>query len=272
MFDTATGDITRVKSLWVSHSFDQRLLYDASGFVELHLGDAYPRTIVFGRSTAKKVSKAFTLMHVKGASGANNTYTRLGNFVRSTSMSQAGVYDYLGIVATERTTETKLLSGAKKVAGARDLALFRVARGFEQLAPGDMSGYIDTQGAEAVALESKGKQKTNHIRWLTRYGQDGMTEHYAERPKLVALASGKVLVLWERWSIKSFIGTYGMLLDAAGEVLVEETMLSESHLPRGDDAIAWGAGAVWVTGDEKKRQLWVHLVDESLAYQRVVID
>jgi hypothetical protein len=33
----ANGDITRVSSIWVSHSFDQRLLYDGAGIIENHL-------------------------------------------------------------------------------------------------------------------------------------------------------------------------------------------------------------------------------------------
>ena len=45
--NAASGAVTRVSSVWVSHSFDQRLLYDGSGIIEHHLGDAYPRTIVF---------------------------------------------------------------------------------------------------------------------------------------------------------------------------------------------------------------------------------
>ncbi len=272
LFDRGSGEVVRTESLWVSHSFDQRLLHDAGGFIEFHLGDAYPRTVVFGRTTVDEVSSGYTLMHVKGETGANNTYTRLGNFVQSTSKAGGGLYDYLGLVATERTTETTLLEGAKKVAGARDLALVRVRRDFELMDKKDMPSYLDTSGLEPVALSSGGKDEANYLRWLTSYGAGKSVKHFAERPKLVKLAGGNVLVLWERWSYDVFDGTFGMVLDAAGEVLLKEKLVTDSHLPRGDDAIPWGKQAVWVTGDEDKGQLWLHLVNASLEYERFVVD
>lgn len=272
LFDRGSGEVVRTESLWVSHSFDQRLLHDADGFIEFHLGDAYPRTVAFGRTTVDEVSAAYTLMHVKGDTGANNTYTRLGNIVRSTSMSGGTVCDYLGLVSTERTTGTTLLEGAKKIAGARDLALVRVRRGFEFMEKKDMPSYLDTSEIEPIPLNSGGEATSNYLRWLTSYGAGKSVDHFAERPKLVKLEGGSVLVLWERWSYDIFDGTFGMMLDAAGEVLLEEKLLTDSHLPRGDDAIRWGKQAVWVTGDEEKGQLWLHVVDASLQYERIVVD
>ena len=57
--------------MWVSHSFDQRLLWDGSGFVELHLGDAYPRSIALGRfNDQKSGTKTYDLFKPKGAEGS----------------------------------------------------------------------------------------------------------------------------------------------------------------------------------------------------------
>ena len=43
--DASTGEVTRTASIWVSYPFDQRMIFDGQGFVELHLGDAYPRDL-----------------------------------------------------------------------------------------------------------------------------------------------------------------------------------------------------------------------------------
>ncbi|MCP4045073.1 MAG: hypothetical protein GY732_03690, partial [Gammaproteobacteria bacterium] len=72
--NATNGAITRTSSIWCSHSFDQRLLYDGQGIVEHHLGDAYPRYIVFARNHL-----SYPLFHIKGSLGENNTRTRLGN-------------------------------------------------------------------------------------------------------------------------------------------------------------------------------------------------
>ena len=48
--DATNGDVTQTSSIWVSHSFDQRLLYDGTGISEHHLGDAYQLYLTFGRA------------------------------------------------------------------------------------------------------------------------------------------------------------------------------------------------------------------------------
>jgi hypothetical protein len=72
--DATSGAILQTASVWVSHSFDQKLFYDGEGIIEHHLGDAYPRYLVFGRN-----HQSYPLFYIKGDLGENNTRTRLGN-------------------------------------------------------------------------------------------------------------------------------------------------------------------------------------------------
>jgi hypothetical protein len=65
--DATSGAIIRTSSVWVSHSFDQRLLYDGEGIIEHHLGDAYPRYIVFARDHT-----SYPLFHIKGDLGSGD--------------------------------------------------------------------------------------------------------------------------------------------------------------------------------------------------------
>ncbi len=61
-------------------------------------------------------------------------------------------------------------------------------------------------------------------------------------------------------------------IDAQGAPPLPATLITTSHLPRGDDAIFFRNGAVWVTGDAAQRKLYLHMVDARLQYQVVTID
>lgn len=49
-------------------------------------------------------------------------------------------------------------------------------------------------------------------------------------------------------------------------------MLTDSHLPRGDDAFTLDGEAAWMTGDSEAKELHLHVVDKALAYRRVVVE
>ena len=161
----------------------------------------------------------------------------------------------LSLVSTERSGSLDPIGGHDNVAGVRDIALFSVLRNFQSADDTKKQRYLNTEGAEAVTVEIDGTPWTNQMRWLTHYADDANPEHHAERPKLVALGPDRFVVLWERWTTSEFVATYGMVLDADGNVVVEETRVSSSHLQRGDDSIAWGDKVLWVTSDKASGQL-----------------
>lgn len=260
--DASTGDVTRTSSAWVSHSFDQRLFHDGKGFIELHLGDAYPRDVVFAPIAPDH--GPYSLLAIKGNTGENNTFTRLGN---AALIEDDPVYGYLALFATEPTPTTDAM-----VAGSRDLGIVRVRRGLISTPPdGD---YLDPDLPDSFDVESGGAAKQNHLRWLTHYQGDTKGQSHAERPKLVPLGKDTYVVLWERWDAggTTFAGTWGMVIDAKGATLVEAEKLSEYHLPRGDDAFPLDGEAAWITGDANARQLDLHIVDGKLAYRRITVE
>ncbi|MFY0536455.1 hypothetical protein [Nannocystis pusilla] len=130
--DAGSGAVTRTSSIWVSHSFDHRLFYDGTGFLELHLGDAFPRDVTFAR--VEPDSDPYSLLAIKGNTGNNNTFTRLGN---AAPIEGDPIYGYLALFATESTTGTGDL-----VSGSRELAIVRVRRDFEA-APPDSGMHLD---------------------------------------------------------------------------------------------------------------------------------
>lgn len=252
--DATTGAIIRTSSIWVSHSFDQRLLYDGQGILEHHLGDAYPRYIVFARNHV-----SYPLFYIKGDLGENNTRTRLGNIAL---IANDPVYDYIALFATESTATT-----GDTVNGPRNLAIVRV---------NGSDSSLDPTLPDTLTVTSIGAQYTNRLRWLTNYSTD--SNLHTERPKLIGVGNDQYIVLWEEWLYTgnfndTFNGVYAMLIDDEGNVLQGATFITnEHHLPRGDDAFFLDDGAAWVTGNAAEKELYIHMVDSSLHYERVILE
>ncbi|HYQ15803.1 MAG TPA: hypothetical protein VEQ58_08600, partial [Polyangiaceae bacterium] len=223
-FDSMTGAATLTSSMWVSHSFDQRLFYDGTGFLEVHLGDAYPRSIVLGRfNDQKSGTKSFELFKPKGDEGDNNTFTRLGGIAPIAS----GDWGYLVVFTTERGTDDT----SEILNGTRDLAFLRVSRGFASM---DEKGSAFVDGASTQAVMSSAEAVTNKLSWLTDYTADSAQ---ADRPRLAAIGGDQFVVLWERWTgstdrQNTFVGTQALLLAADGTVKVMPKQLGTRHLSR----------------------------------------
>lgn len=256
--DATTGDVTRTSSVWVSHSFDQRLLYDGEGIIEHHLGDAFPRTIVFGRQHI-----SYPLFHIKGPLGENLTATRLGNVAL---IEDDADYGYLALFATESTPVAGDIYNSK-INGPRNLAIVRVNR---------QDNSIDPTLPDTLTVTSAGAQHTNRLRWLTHYTE--ASSLHAERPKLVAIGGDRYVVLWEQWrntgsNSDVYDGVYGMVVDDQGNTLQPTTLLTaEHHLHRGDDAFLLDGRAAWMTGSAMDKTLMIHFVDASLNYEMVTVD
>ncbi|MEZ4300432.1 MAG: hypothetical protein R3B70_36140 [Polyangiaceae bacterium] len=260
--DAETGQVTRTSSAWVSHSFDQRVFHDGTSFIELHLGDAYPRDIVL--ASVEPDVTAYSALAIKGDLGANNTFTRLGN----AAMIQGDPdFGYLVLFATEAGPAT---SGM--ITASRDLGLVRARRDLPSLPKGTPA--LDTGMPDVLDVQSVGEQKQNPLRWLTHYQADTGGQSHAERPKLVPLGGDKYVVLWERWDSGGgkFAGTWGMVIDATGAPVIEAKQITDSHLPRGDDAFPLDGDAAWITGDSELKQLQVHIVTADLAYRRILVE
>lgn len=275
--DLASGAVVATSSVWASHSFDQRLVHDDTGFLELHLADAYPRAVVLARGGTS--AEAYPLFAIKGARGEWNTRTRLGDVV-AIPAEEDPAFGTLALFATESTTTTTALAptpGNPLVAGSRDLALVRIRRDFAEHPPAD-GGFLDPSLPDALAVDSGGTAVTNLVRFLTHYQDELPGLRHAERPKLVAVAADRYVVLFERWSWDlaasafGFDGTFGLVIDSEGTIVRGEARVTSTHLPRGDGAIAWNGRAAFVTGDAANRKLVVHLVDASLRYSAFVVD
>lgn len=260
-FDAMTGAVTRDSSMWVSHSFDQRLFWDGAGFTELHLGDAFPRAIALGRFNDDDGTDTYELFKPKGESGANDTYTRLGGIAPIAT----GDFGYLVVFSTDRGPET-----AEILNGTRDVAFVRVRRGFADM-DAEGSAYVD--GSATQDVTSSGDQVANKLSWLTNYAAESAQ---ADRPRLAAAGADQFVVLWERWTgsednDSEFSGTHGLVLGADGVVKVMPKLIRQGHLSRGDDVVSLGARALFVSGSAATKKLSLHLIGADLALETVEI-
>lgn len=235
--DAADGHVLRTSTMWVSHSFDQRALFDGQAFVELHLGDAYPRSVTIGRYFDGIGAGGHTVFAIKGDEGANNTFTRLGSILKGADEE----FPYLTLFSTERTTTA---DGDALVQGTRDLAFVRVQSDFqkqpEQAVIVEQTGNVSVQ-----EVTSAGASVTNRVHWLTELEEGA----HAERPRMAALPSGDIIVLFEKYTGPEYVGTYALRIDERGSALAGPTELpGKHHLSRGDDIVAVEDRVVFVTG------------------------
>jgi hypothetical protein len=243
--------------MWVSHSFDQRALYDGMGFVELHLGDAYPRYVALSHYNDAGGDGAYSAYTIKGAEGDNNTFTRLGSVVRTADPT----FGILALFATERTPTD---AGEGSVRGTRDVALVRVRNDFFDYDTDE--SVVEQTGVTEHTVVSKGQDVTNYVRWLTDLGVDT----HAERPRMTLLENGDLIVVYERWinAGDDFDGTFALRIDATGAIQAGPTEVpGDHHISRGDDIATLGGRAVYVTGGGGA--LHLNLVGGDLTGERI---
>ena len=239
------------------------MIFDGQGFVELHLGDAYPRDLVFARVAPD--SGPYPALHVKGTTGDNNTFSRLGEIALIDEEIDPA-FGYLMLFSTESNG-----SLGAAINGPRNLGLVRVRRNFETGDPAT-GAHLDPDHPDAFTVTVDGAERTNELQWLTDY--DDISNHHAERPKLVNVGCGTYVVLWEQWdgAAEAYLGTYAMAIDHTGAVLLPARQITDRHLPRGDDAFALDNTAAWLTGEAATGTLVLHRVTPDLTYRRTVLE
>ncbi len=262
-FDANTGLATRTGSMWVSHSFDQRLFWDGTAFVELHLGDAFPRSIALGSfNDGDEGSDTYELFKPKGPTGMNSTFTRLGGI----APIAAGDFGYLVVFTTDRGPEMPT-GDFNTLAGTRDLAFVRVRRDFAGM-DAKQGGFV--AGSDTQSVSSSGDAVSNALTWLTDYAGAAAQ---ADRPRVAGVGADQFVVLWERWlgdgKTNQFEGVQGLVLGADGSVKVPAKKLLDRHIVRGDDLVTVGERALLVTGHAAPRKLTLHLVGRDLTTEAV---
>ncbi len=258
------GQITREHGD-ISHSFDQRIVYDGGEFLSLSMGDASLRGVEFSTISAGGDKSSHTIFAAKGGDSAtgggyNNSYTRLGDVAKSEN-------GYVAVFASEAGNDT-----TERVNVSRNLGLVHMPvnvasidqdEKYDVVATDTSSGNAAAEDWDVDIKDYWGTTFVGHNRdvvWVTDYA-DKATAH-VERPKLVKLGPNSFMLLWEKWTLDDFDSSWAALVDEYGNITQAATSLGAVRIPRGDDAFALDEGAAWV--EAQGGQLTLHVVSPEL--------
>jgi hypothetical protein len=282
----------------VSHSFDQRLIFDGTDFVALHQCDTYPcagliiqklRMNPGGRSSIVQFP-AYTC-----PTFGNSVYFELGGLA-----AEADGYPVL-FTGTRNTADVSADNAGPMHQKAWDLAMVYVMRDFDTKAhppnPYNLIGSGILAGGYAPPEEFKvtnftwnpntsrfdlGQRRDirRRVLWVTEYPDTKM----ATNAKFVKLRAGQYVTVWEehirfgdRWA---YATTRAMVLSGSKADANErsksitrgaQVQLKDLRLHHGDDAVTLtihsSPRAAWVTAGPTNRQLLVHTLDAELTHK-----
>jgi hypothetical protein len=239
-----------------SHSFATRIIHDGNDFLVASRGDAYPRGISLHRVSPATMAGRVVYTSKRGTV-YQYTHTELGDL----SELPAG---YGVVFAGEKSNDASLAT--QSLNEARNLGYVLVARNYSSIPQSSLivpENMILSQGeASAVFSCEFGQQQNRGIRWLTDYTDKNAAN--ATRAKLAALADGRQLLLWEKWTPTAYVSTHGMLIDAAGNVLLAEQPLASARLANGDRlVVAAGNRVCGVTSNGAELEWTIVEVDRA---------
>jgi hypothetical protein len=287
-----------------SHSFDQRLVFDGTDFVSLHQCDQYPVTGLIIEKLlveARKGRTAVRRLAFTCPTSGNAVFFELGGLA-----AEPDGYPVL-FTATRNTEEVSPKTVPDKGRLPWDLAMLYVRRDFHEkavpknqfdiVASGVLAGgyakpeeftFDNLSWDPTVSMFSKRESRTvtRQVSWLTTYtGAKGPATR-ANVPKLVQLAPGKYLAVWEEqvlaargWEYQRTVATTITITGGVNnkKIVAGKTVALSGNprLHRSDDAFALPVGgkrvAGWVTAGETNRQLALHTVNEDLKHETMLL-
>ena len=241
--DTATMKNINTYYNYVSHSFDQRVLFDkddVAWFVD-H-GDAYPRG--FGVATyggAKNYDfEPFHFYAKKSAledmSVLNRTNARLGGVVETSS----------GLVLVGSSVKTLKSSGYNTQ--KKNLFIMYADPSKKMLDGVSRSGYCLGESVTDTG-----------VKWLTNY-----TGYDVENPQVVYTDDDRIVILWEKVKNTSNVTTYYMILSSNGKVLQKATKIKGVRLNTNEEPIYKDGYVFWSTAGKEN-----YTVDNKLRIHRL---
>ena len=260
------------------HSFESYLTLDDDGrFLGVDLGDNYPRGVHLHRfdDSGRKSRVVYTFKTKHGTNAKNpagKTFPAYDGVQSAKQLYQwsndNSTYTEIGgVVPTEKglvvvfASEADRLDNGKATGmhnAPRDLASVCVRSDFEEVAKGKSGAWVTDElmvsstdyTMEGGYYSFGGKwlhQRNAGVRWLTEYADK--TDN-ASRVKVLKLADGGVLVVWERWAAKAYEETFAMKLDAEGAATIGATSLGKQlRLGRREDPVLIGGTPWLVRGD-----------------------
>ncbi len=272
--DAKTGEpIPDLNGSAMAHSFDSQLLVSDEGIITAERSDS---GLLMGNYLNTRPNPLIFHHFFGTTTDGNECFTQLGSLTKASD-------GYL-VAFVSNNAETpigKSVSGAASSAEVirnRNLGVIRIKKGFAQEidALGDSADGKKTRDVVLNSMvRSEFRDGLNLIgrTYLTNYNKDD--SYSAARPKMVRLADGNYIVIWERWTHKvnqegnriegAFDSTWAMKINQDGEVQKEAVKLSDTiRITRGDEPVLWNGKAAFLAGDVVESKMMVYSVDGNL--------
>ncbi len=274
--DARTGEpIDKLNGAGMAHSFDNQLLVTDEGVITVERSDS--GLLMANYLNTRSYPLIFQFFYGVTTEG-NECFTQLGSLAKASD-------GYLVLFVGNNTESIvgKSISGKESIAETirnRNLLVMRIKKGFAQ----EIDALADKpEEAKTLAdvlnsmVKSDFRDGLNLIgrTFLTNYNKD--ESFSASRPKMVRLADGNYIVIWERWTHNlnkektgvegGFDSTWAMKINQDGEILKEAVKLSDTvRVTRGDEPVLWNGKAAFLAGDVVENKLIIYTVDGDLKF------
>jgi hypothetical protein len=280
--DARTGEpCPNLNSRAMAHSFDARILVTDEGIITAERSDAF---LLMSNYLQTRPGPVF-LAAFNTVSDGNEAFAQLGGLAEAED-------GYLLLYAANNNKGEATFNRDDGLTDAqaeeaslmqRDIGVLRAKKGFAQ----QIDAVRDTNEDEFnKMLDSRKARKTSVTsqflllpKYITTYYRDKQP-YSAGRAKIVRVADGNFVVLWERWTDTVttntdgkkersgvFDSTWAMKIDKNGATLLPPVKISDTlRLLRGDDPVAWNGKAAFVSGDAVTDTFVIHTIDSNLKY------
>ncbi len=279
--DARTGEpVANWNGAAMAHSFDNQLLVSDEGVITAERSDS--GLLMSNYLNTRSYPLMFHFFYGTTTDG-NESFTQLGSLAPATD-------GYLVLFVGNNTEAIygKSVSGAAASAEMirnRNLLVMRIKKGFAQ----EIDALADKPEEKKNLDDALNSMVKSDVRdgmnligrtFLTNYNQDDSFS--ASRPKMVRLADGNYIVIWERWTHRvnpdgkgvkgSFESTWAMKINQDGEVLKDAVKLSDTvRITRGDEPVLWNGKAAFLAGDVVENKMMVYTIDDNLSFNAVAM-
>lgn len=251
VIDTQTMKKVSAGVFYQSHSFAQRVVPYKNDFILASEGDCYERAFTVCETNIASgqcvVQPVFDFWVEKGALDRYDMYQ-----VNNNRAHMGGVaVGKNNLVAFCATSVKALSKQAKKQSEELYIQIFDPEKNLADAASyktkGERSGVAGNNGTRTV---------TNHgVKWLTKYGKN----YSVENPQIVATASGRFVVLFERSHKGKYEGVFYLVVNADGKVVKKIAKISGKAKLNPCRMPVYANGKVmWAANNNGGKDLYIH--------------
>lgn len=274
--DAKTGEpVENLNGSAMAHSFDNQLLVSDEGIITVERSDG--GLLMANYLNTRSYPLMFHYFYATTGDG-NECFTQLGSLAKASD-------GYLILFAGNNSEaivgkEVKGKAFRDEMLRNRNLLVMRIKKGFAQ----EIDALADKPEEKKNLDDALSSMVKSDVRdglnligrtYLTHYNKD--ESYSASRPKMVRLADGNYIIIWERWTHNinkqgdglegAYDSLWAMKINQDGDVLKEAVKLSDTvRITRGDEPVLWNGKAAFLAGDVVENKMMIYTVDGNLKF------